>query len=128
MSVKVADKSWEYKDGICQKGGNDRYLSLNVGNSAGDEYFGLVAGQYPGGEGTPKAATGGGVFQGQSETLIRFRHEHRDYLVKFDATKVTLAADISSGSFVSELTSGLGNDATVSGTFTCIDPTKVATP
>ena len=96
-AVKVADKAWEYKDGICQKGGNDRYLSVNIGNPASDEYFGLVAGQYPGVEGTPKAATGGGEFIGQGQAVVTFRHEKKLYLVKFASTKVTLQPGLAFG-------------------------------
>ena len=119
VSITVGGDTWEYKDGICEKGTGDDYLSLNAGNPAGAEYFGIVAGDYPGAPGTPKSATGGGDFSGQDQVVLHFRHERRDYLVKFAATRATLAADISSGSFASELTSASGSDAAVSGTFTC---------
>jgi hypothetical protein len=129
-SVKIGDKAWEYKDGICEKGGNDRYLSVNIGNPAGDEYFGLVVGQYPGVDGTPKAATGGGEFTGQSQTVVTFRHETKLYLVKFDSTKVTLPPGLASGAFTSELTApdDGGTAVAVSGTFVCTKAAGTATP
>lgn len=119
VTVKVGGATWEYKDGICVKGEGDSYLSLNAGNPATGEYFGLVVGKYPGAPGTPKAATGGGEFTGQQQVVLNFKHNRRSYLAKFDATTATLAADISSGSFVSQLTSDAGAAGAVSGTFTC---------
>lgn len=122
VTVTVAGESWEYKDGICTTGDGDSYFSLNAGNTATGEYFGLVAGLYPGapeGIGTPRAATGGGDFTGRPQTVVTFKHKNRSYLLSFDATKVTLAADLKAGSFTAMLTSAAGGSRNVSGTFTC---------
>ena len=103
-------------------------MQLNIGNPAGDEYFGLTAGRYPGAEGTPRPAKGGGDFAGAEEVRLSFKHEQRVYLVKFAATKTTLAPDISSGDFSSELTTAdnKGNAVVVTGSFTCGSLTPVA--
>jgi hypothetical protein len=122
VNVIVGDKSWDYKDGICQRGDGDEYIELNAGNPATGEYLGLVVGKYPGAPDDPatlKAATGGGDFQGRGQTVLNFKHKNRSYLVSFPATKVTLAPDLSSGSFTASLTSESGDAGKVSGTFTC---------
>jgi hypothetical protein len=122
VSVTVGGDSWQYKDGICGQGADDAYFSLNAGNPATGEYFGLVAGKYPGAPtdlGTPRAATGGGDFTTRAQTVVNFKHKNRTYLVSFDATKVTLAPDLKSGSFSSNLTSASGDEGAVTGTFTC---------
>jgi hypothetical protein len=119
ITVRVGADTWEYKDGICVKGDGDSYLEVDAGNAATDEYFGLLAGAYPGAPGTPVSAAGGGDFAGRDHAILHIKHNRREYLVSFADTTVTLAPDISSGSFVARSTAFAGDAGAVSGTFTC---------
>lgn len=121
-SVKAGDQAIEYKGGTCEKGAGDKYLALNIGDTNGSgDYFGLLAGQSPSADTSAHSANGGGDLSGEGEALVTFRHASRSYLLRFTDTKITLAANIASGSFTSTLTTpdATGATTTVSGTFHC---------
>jgi hypothetical protein len=113
-SVTVGDQSFTFKNGRCDKGPDDAWLAVNIGQ--GDEYFGLLVGTDPTAPAGRKAAKGGGEFTGQDCGVLSATFGGNSFARGLDATcKLTLDADLAGGEFVGTTIEGLP----VSGSFKC---------
>jgi hypothetical protein len=129
-TLQVGDKAMTFEDGICTKGPDNKYLTVNIGNPAAEKYFGMSVGAEPNNQ-TTRSAAGGGEFSGRDEVLINLRYDQTIYLLRFDDTKVTLQPDLNSGQLTGRLTrdNDDGSAINVSGSFTCpADFTPQAVP
>jgi len=114
-SVTVGEKTFTFKDGRCDKGPDDAWLAVNIGQAGGDEYFGLVVGN-PAGEEGLRPAKGGGVFTDGEIVLGGTQGGSSFTMAGAEGDKVTVAADLKSGEF--EGTTIIGKQP-ISGSFKC---------
>ena len=115
-SVTVGDQSFTFKNGRCDKGPDDAWLAVNIGQAGGDEYFGLVVGN-PAGEEGLKSAKGGGVFTGKEIAAVAGTSGGNSFaMIGGKGNKVTLDADLKAGEFVG--TTIIEGEA-ISGSFKC---------
>ena len=114
-SVTVGDQSLTFKNGRCDKGPDDAWLSVNIGQPGSDEYFGLVVGNLTGEVGL-KSAKGGGEFTGNEIGAVTGISGRIGFgMTGAEGNKVTLDADLKAGEFVGTTTDG----QSVSGSFKC---------
>lgn len=113
--VVAVGQTYDYQGGRCLVGPGDEFLTVNIGDVAGDHYFALIAGRSPAADADTRSTQGGGDFSGD-DVLITFRGEGNAVLLRSADTALTLAADLRSGEFTSKEAT---NSATVTGEFTC---------
>jgi hypothetical protein len=115
-TVTVGGQSFTFKNGRCDKGPDDAWLAVNIGQAGGDEYFGLVVGN-PAGEEGVKSAKGGGVFTGKEIAAVAGTSGGTSFsMFGGEGNKVTLDADLKAGEFVG--TTIIEGEA-ISGSFQC---------
>ena len=73
-----------YAGGTCEHGPSDAWLAVNIGQPAGAEYFGLIAGRSPYGSTDARTASGGGTVTGAA-VLITYRHAGTEYVLDQDS-------------------------------------------
>jgi hypothetical protein len=114
-SVTVGGQSFTFKNGRCDKGPDDAWLAVNIGQAGGDEYFGLLVGN-PAGEEGLKSAKGGGVFTGKEIAAVAGTSGGTSFgMIGGEGNKVTLDADLKAGEFVGTTIEG----EAISGSFKC---------
>jgi hypothetical protein len=114
-SVTVGDQSFTLRNGRCDKGPDDGWLLVNIGQVGGAQYFGMAVGN-PAGEGGIRSAKGGGEFTGEEIVAVSAAFGGRTFtMTGVVGNKVTLDADLNAGQFVGTTTDGVH----MSGSFKC---------
>jgi len=103
-----------FAGGACEHGIGDAWLAVNIGQPDGAEYFGLIAGRSPYSPTDVQTATGGGTLKGDA-VVVTYRHAGTVFVLDHDSAIVTVAQDVSSGTFAGHLADG----TIVSGSFSC---------
>ena len=113
-TVTLPKGALEYTGGSCEHGIGDAWLAVNIGQPDGAEYFGLIAGRSPYSPTDVQTATGGGTLKGDA-VVVTYRHAGTVFVLDHDSATVTVADDVSSGTFAGHLADG----TIVSGSFSC---------
>jgi hypothetical protein len=113
-TVTLPTGALEYAGGSCEHGIGDAWLAVNIGQPDGAEYFGLIAGRSPYSPTDVQTATGGGTLKGDA-VVVTYRHAGTVFVLDHDSATVTVAEDVSSGTFAGHLADG----TIVSGSFSC---------
>ena len=113
-TVTLPTGGLEYAGGSCEHGIGDAWLAVNIGQPDGAEYFGLLAGRSPYSPTDVQTATGGGTLKGDA-VIVTYRHAGTIFVLDHDSATVTVADDVSSGTFAGHLADG----TIVSGSFSC---------
>ena len=118
-TVTVGDQSFTFENGRCDKGPDDAWLAVNIGQAGGGEYFGLLVGANPSAPQGARPVTGGGVFT-DGEIALTVEQGGSSFLMGGTSAaaagnRVTLAADLKSGEFSGATLQG----EPISGSFTC---------
>jgi len=114
-SVIVGDQSFTFTNGSCDKGPDDGWLLVNIGQVGVIEYFGLAVGN-PGNEEGIRSAKGGGAFTGKAIVAVSASFGGMTFTMRGTGdNQVTLDADLEAGEFVGTTTDGVQ----ISGSFEC---------
>jgi hypothetical protein len=118
-SVTVGDQTFTFTNGKCDVAPDDTWLAVNIGQTGGGHYFGLLVGANPSAPAGARPVTGGGVFT-DGEIVLTVEQGDSSFLMgglsaAAAADKVTLAADLKSGQFEGVTLQG----EPISGSFTC---------
>jgi hypothetical protein len=114
-TVTAGDQSFTFNNGRCDKGPDDGWLIVNIGQVGGAEYFGLAVGN-PGGEEDIRSAKGGGEFTGEAIVAVSATFGGTTFTMRGAGNnQVTLDADLNAGEFVGTTTNGVP----ISGSFKC---------
>ena len=113
-TVTLPTGALAFAGGSCEHGIGDAWLAVNIGQPDGAEYFGLIAGRSPYSPTDVQTATGGGTLKGDA-VVVTYRHAGTVFVLDHDSAIVTVAQDVSSGTFAGHLADG----TIVSGSFSC---------
>ena len=113
-TVTLPTGALAFAGGSCEHGIGDAWLAVNIGQPDGAEYFGLIAGRSPYSPTDVQTATGGGTLKGDA-VVVTYRHAGTVFVLDHDSAIVTVAQDVSSGTFAGHLADG----TIVSGSFAC---------
>jgi len=114
-TVIAGDQSFTFTNGSCDKGPDDGWLIVNIGQVGAADYFGLAVGN-PSGEEDTRSAKGGGEFTGKAIVAVSAIFGGTTFTMRGAAgNKVTLDADLNAGEFVGTTIKGVQ----ISGSFKC---------
>jgi hypothetical protein len=118
-TVTVGGQTLTFTNGKCDIASDNTWLAVNIGQTGGGEYFGLLVGANASAPGGARPVTGGGVFTDGEITLTVEQGDSSFHMGGISAAaegdKVTLAADLKSGEFEGVTLQG----EPISGSFTC---------
>jgi len=115
-TVVVGDQALAFKDGRCDKGADDAWLVVNIGQLGADNYFGLVVGATPAAPEGTRSAKGGGEFTaGAVGAIIAVQGGNTFSMNGVAGAKVTVDPDLKGGEFVGTTLTG----QPMSGSFKC---------
>jgi hypothetical protein len=97
-TVMVGDQIFAFKDGRCDRGADDAWLAVNIGQVAGSDYFGLLVGAHPGTGPDVKPAKEGGVFT-EGILVTATQGSSTFTMGPGEGNKVILTPDLNSGEF-----------------------------
>ena len=109
--VTLGAETLKISGGNCRAGSNDRFFILKAGAPNADEYLYVLLGRYPASKNTAKITTGGGTFVAADGVGVQIRHKAVAIKLAPDTAKVTLAADLSSGTVSGTTTDGVAYSA-----------------
>jgi len=113
-TVVVADQTLEFKNGKCEKGDDDSWLGVFIGQVGTDSYFEMLVGQHPGAGPDVKAASEGGEFT-EGIFMAAIQDQTTFTMAPAEGNKIIVAADLSSGEFEGTTIDG----RPISGSFHC---------
>jgi len=113
--VTVGDQSFAFTNGSCDKGPDDGWLIVNIGQVGGAEYFALAVGN-PYQQAGIRSAKGGGVFTGNEFVSVSAAFGGMTFtILGTEGNEVTVDADLNAGEFVGNTLEG----EPMSGSFKC---------
>jgi hypothetical protein len=114
-TMVIGDETLAFEDGKCDRGTDDSWLAVNIGQVGGTDYFGMAVGAHSTAQ-DARPAKGGGEFT-DGILLVATQAGSTFTMTEGEGNKITVDAELQAGDFVGTTIDG----QPISGSFRCSD-------